>query len=109
MSSSTLIRNLRSTLRSIRSVSAAHRFRLERSRFYRPQLEALEERRVPVVGAFAIPAPVQPGTGFDGVVQLFDPTGSCTGSLLFTGRHILTAAHCVDTNGDRIADPGTYR
>lgn len=44
---------------------------------------------------------VQPGQGFDGVVllELTDPVngaGHCTGSLLRSGRHILTAAHCVE-------------
>ncbi|MGL5083365.1 MAG: trypsin-like serine protease [Microcoleaceae cyanobacterium] len=40
---------------------------------------------------------VQPGTGFDGVVGL-GQNGliDCTGALLYTGRHILTAAHCFD-------------
>ncbi|GAB1543417.1 hypothetical protein NUACC21_60910 [Scytonema sp. NUACC21] len=45
---------------------------------------------------------VQPGTGYDGVVQLGiqrvdlpeDRINACTGSLLPTGLHILTAAHC---------------
>lgn len=41
---------------------------------------------------------VSPGTGYDGVAQLslggFWGT-SCTGGLLGTGAHILTAAHCL--------------
>ncbi|MHB8898085.1 MAG: trypsin-like serine protease, partial [Thermoguttaceae bacterium] len=42
------------------------------------------------------------GTGYDGVVQIYDGAlGSLngaigSGSLLYTGRHILTAAHVVD-------------
>ncbi len=40
---------------------------------------------------------VQPGTGFDGVVAWGKNGGiDCTGSLLYTGRHILTVAHCFD-------------
>ncbi|HUT91971.1 MAG TPA: proprotein convertase P-domain-containing protein [Thermoguttaceae bacterium] len=44
---------------------------------------------------------VNPASGYDGVVQLIDPLtgGSGTGSLLRTGRHILTAAHVVDFGG----------
>jgi hypothetical protein len=39
---------------------------------------------------------VQPGTGLDGVVQILGiDNHSCSGSLLITGRHILTVAHCV--------------
>jgi len=41
---------------------------------------------------------VSPGTGYDGVAQLSlgDFWGtSCTGGLLGTGAHILTAAHCL--------------
>ncbi|VXD23645.1 conserved hypothetical protein [Planktothrix serta PCC 8927] len=39
---------------------------------------------------------VQPGMGLDGVVKIQGlDGGSCTGSLLTTGRHILTVAHCV--------------
>ncbi|MBW4500519.1 MAG: S1 family peptidase [Scytonema hyalinum WJT4-NPBG1] len=44
---------------------------------------------------------VSPGTGYDGVVRLsinrtdFESVSSCTGSLLPTGLHILTAAHCL--------------
>jgi len=40
---------------------------------------------------------VQPGQGFDGVVRLAGD-GTCTGALLQDGLHILTAAHCFDTN-----------
>ena len=66
-------------------------------------LEPLETRLAPVIGARpnAFPAPVQPGGAYDGVVKLFNPQGAlCTGSLLFTGRHILTAAHCVGPAGN---------
>ena len=38
---------------------------------------------------------VAPGTGYDGVVEIRLPDdSSCTGSLLTTGRHVITAAHC---------------
>lgn len=44
---------------------------------------------------------VSPGSGLDGVTDLIIDTGAglarCSGSLLTTGIHILTAAHCVDT------------
>jgi len=64
-------------------------------------LEALENRVVPVIGANIEAAVVEPGTYMDGVVQLIDPTqrpinqlmGS--GAELFDTRHILTAAHVV--------------
>ncbi|NJL01062.1 MAG: trypsin-like serine protease [Spirulinaceae cyanobacterium SM2_1_0] len=40
---------------------------------------------------------VPPGSGYDGVVRLeFPDDGICTGALLRTGRHILTAAHCFE-------------
>jgi len=45
---------------------------------------------------------VSPGTGFDGVVEIqlnrIDTSVNCTGSLLPTGLHILTAAHCLTGN-----------
>jgi hypothetical protein len=77
------------------------------SRSRPPALEQLESREAPVVGAFAVPGAVARGGPYDGVVRLSVPGGTafnCTGSLLSTGRHILTAAHCVDANGDRLAD-----
>jgi subtilisin-like proprotein convertase family protein/secreted trypsin-like serine protease len=45
---------------------------------------------------------VSTSTGYDGVVQVYDPLlgpiqgAFGTGSLLYTGRHVLTAAHVVD-------------
>ncbi len=74
----------------------------DRLRKSRLQLELLEERRVFVLGAFEIPPAVFPGNGFDGVVAI-DFSGrstdtilssGCTGSLMTSGRHILSAAHC---------------
>jgi hypothetical protein len=72
-------------------------------------LEALETRLAPVVGSFAIPPEVAPGTGYDGVVRLEvldhddNIDGIGTGTLLSTGRHILTAAHNVQTlNSTRV-------
>src|SRR5262249_40987164 len=68
-------------------------------------IEALEIRLAPVVGAAAVPVPVPTGAGLDGVVLVKnDPAQLCTGSLLPTGRHILTAAHCVDLDGNHLPD-----
>lgn len=83
------------------------------SRRAAPHLEALEDRVVPVVGAAGFPPTVAAGTGFDGVVRVFAPNGGGTGSLLSSGRHILTAAHVVDgdvdSNGDGTPDQGDGR
>ena len=72
-------------------------------------LESLESRMTPVVGAFEA-AMVPPGTGYDGVVLILLPEQGqyCTGTLLSDGRHILTAAHCVDHNQDGVVDGGFY-
>jgi hypothetical protein len=59
------------------------------------QFELLEDRRLLVIGAFAFASAVPRGDDFDGVVRL----PGCTGSLMHTGTHILTAAHCVDSDG----------
>ena len=73
----------------------------------RPGFESLEERRLLVVGAFSPPDPLPPAS-FSGVVQLtHNKSGgnntACSGTLLTSGRHILTAAHCL-TNGNGTID-----
>ncbi|MBE9228091.1 trypsin-like serine protease [Phormidium sp. LEGE 05292] len=55
---------------------------------------------------------VSPGNGFDGVVSLFLQKSlggfDCSGSLLSSGRHILTAAHCLtDDFGFNITNAAT--
>jgi hypothetical protein len=58
-------------------------------------LERLEDRVAPVVGAFDVPSIILPPSSFDGVVRLNASVGGGTGSLLSTGRNILTAAHSI--------------
>ena len=59
--------------------------------FRQLRLEPLEDRMLLVVGAYHIPEILEPGGDFDGVA-IGDPYGG-GGALLWTGRHILTAAH----------------
>lgn len=55
-----------------------------------------------VVGADLEGHYVERGTGLDGIgyieIATGDGIGSCTGTLLETGRHVLSAAHCFDSN-----------
>ena len=68
-------------------------------------LEKLQERWTPVVGAFSVPAPMD-NTNETGVVRLDITTASgnflCTGTLLSTGQHILTAAHCLTNSSGQL-------
>ncbi|HVK14603.1 MAG TPA: VCBS repeat-containing protein [Gemmataceae bacterium] len=68
------------------------------------RLEPLDVRLAPVVGAFAEAPAVAAGDVFDGVVQVHAADAVGTGTLLYTGRHVLTAAHLVDGDGDQFAD-----
>lgn len=47
---------------------------------------------------------------FNGVARLtMDGVGSCSGSLLYTGMHILTAAHCLDASSDPASVHATFQ
>ncbi len=71
-------------------------------------VEPLECRITPVIGKFDLAPVVEPGAGFDGVIQVTTPDGgSGTGSLLATGRHILTAAHVVANDAGQPVGPIT--
>src|SRR5262245_43209165 len=65
----------------------------------KPALEFLEDRVVPVIGTSSFAIPLGGGSSWDGVVHLSGSGGSGTGTLLADGRHILTAAHVVDSDG----------
>lgn len=79
---------------------------------FHPSLEQLETRLAPVVGAFDFANLVPRGAGYDGVamLEIAFPDGSngfCTGSLLTTSRHLLTAAHCLADDAGQIVSPYT--
>ncbi|MEM7479400.1 MAG: trypsin-like serine protease [Planctomycetota bacterium] len=104
-----LWKNRQAPSSSVRKPSKAEmRKRLRRSL----AVEPLEDRRLLVVGSFAFGIETGRGSGFDGVLALdidqdsttTNNSSECTASLLHTGRHILTAAHCVDFDGDAVAD-----
>ncbi len=63
--------------------------------------EVLEDRRLTVVGAFANAPPTGVGTWVDGVVglKIEGTTRQGSGALLADGRHVLTAAHCLQEMG----------
>ena len=74
------------------------------------QVERLGDRITPVVGATANAVSVGVNDSLTGVVYLSSTQGIFTGTLLSDGRHILTAAHTVDQNGDHVGDvPVTVR
>ena len=81
----------------IRGKRHRHSFRSD-SRKHILAVESLEDRRLLVVGAFDIPDVVPVNGIYDGIVR----TGGGTGSLLNTGRHILTAEHVGDDFEDSI-------
>lgn len=100
MSWSSLLRNLH---RSVSPNKSNKRQKPPRGRGF----ESLEDRRLFVVGAFSQLAPL-PAIIDSGVVQLTQNLGGgntrlCSGTLLSTGRHILTAAHCL-TNSRGVID-----
>ncbi len=105
-----LIQNFFKSLTSALTRPVASRRHYSRSQSSdRLELEMLEDRVLMVVNAAAsFPTTVAAGGLFDDVVQVFSPGGACTGTLLSTGRHILTAAHCVDRNNDTLPDAGIY-
>lgn len=74
--------------------------RLRKANHSTVDYQILEERRLLVVGFNTIPEPIQPGGPFDGVALVQTPLGGlCSSSLMLTGRHMLTAAHCVNFAG----------
>lgn len=74
-------------------------------------LEPLQERVMPVVGAFNVPKPLAPNKAWAGIVQIRqspDDVGGASGTLVQGSQYILTAAHVVDANGDHIPDQPYY-
>jgi len=63
------------------------------------QVEALETRVVPVVGADIPAAIVPPGTNLDGVVMLQNTAGAASGEELADQTEVLTARHVVPVPG----------
>lgn len=75
------------------------------------QLEPLDHRVMPVVGAFNVPQAIRPSASTAGVVlirQSPEDVGGASGTLLPGGQYILTAAHVVDSNGDHLPDASKY-
>lgn len=70
---------------------------------FRPSLEELERRVMPIVGANGLAEVVARGGDFDGVVQVSGAGGGGSGALMASGRHVLTAAHVVDRDGTTAA------
>lgn len=63
-----------------------------------------------IIGAFDIPAEIDPASAYDGVVLMTEVLGG-GGALLSTGRHVVTAAHVVSATGDDVyfeMDPDLY-
>ena len=78
---------------------------------WRPTLEPLCDRVLPIVGAGRLADFALPGEGFDGVVKITREAGGGrtvrgTGTLLSTGHHVLTAAHVVDNDAGKDVGDG---
>lgn len=91
--------------RYFRSTTRSSQSKRPKNKRHRKMLaEPLERRELFAVGSYAIPNPLTPGNpapngmAIDGVVALEIGRG-CSGSLLSTGRHVLTAQHCLPNGG----------
>jgi|GEM_PF-2792652 len=83
----------------------------KRSRVFRLSAERLDGRVMPVVAAFSVPQALPPSRNWAGVVaikQNADDVVGATGTLLPGGQFILTAAHVIDANGDKVPDADNY-
>ncbi|HMF16067.1 MAG TPA: trypsin-like serine protease, partial [Gemmataceae bacterium] len=92
-----VLTQLKNWFSNIRKSRRSTRRPIKRSR--RLELEPLEARMMPVIGAFSPATISKPGDSFDGVVQVAGANYGGTGTLMADGRHILTAAHVVDSDG----------